>query len=174
MRKPRSVGVPTFSGVSPYVRVGGVEPPRAYTHCHLKTARLPFRHARRQSTNLHLSFRYRNYGVSQWLWCPIHPNRTLWDIRVMHVGPFLPNRTLVGSWGRTWAPFSSESDIRRAEKKPRMSFSPESDNREGGSVRCMTDSGESDAQGRGEGHEKVPTGFAGTLSWLSCSCSRDA
>ena len=35
------------------VRAGGVEPPRAYTHCHLKTARLPFRHARRQSTNLH-------------------------------------------------------------------------------------------------------------------------
>ena len=27
--------------------------PRAYTHCHLKTARLPFRHTRRQSTNLH-------------------------------------------------------------------------------------------------------------------------
>ncbi len=53
MRKPRSVGIPTFSGVSPCVRVGGVEPPRAYTHCHLKTARLPFRHTRRQSTNLH-------------------------------------------------------------------------------------------------------------------------
>ena len=35
------------------VRAGGVEPPRAYTHCHLKTARLPFRPARRQSTNLH-------------------------------------------------------------------------------------------------------------------------
>ena len=35
------------------VRAGGVEPPRAYTHCHLKTARLPFRHARRQSINLH-------------------------------------------------------------------------------------------------------------------------
>ncbi len=41
------------------VRAGGVEPPRAYTHCHLKTARLPFRHARRQSTNLHLYY----------LWC---------------------------------------------------------------------------------------------------------
>lgn len=52
MRKPRSVGVPTFSGDSPYVRVGGVEPPRAYTHCHLKTARLPFRHTRRQRDNL--------------------------------------------------------------------------------------------------------------------------
>ena len=38
------------------VRAGGVEPPRAYTHCHLKTARLPFRHARRQSTNLHLYY----------------------------------------------------------------------------------------------------------------------
>ncbi len=36
------------------VRAGGVEPPRAYTHCHLKTARLPFRHARRQSISLHL------------------------------------------------------------------------------------------------------------------------
>lgn len=35
------------------VRAGGVEPPRAYTHCHLKTARLPFRHARRQWINLH-------------------------------------------------------------------------------------------------------------------------
>ena len=53
MRKPRNVGIPTFSGVSPCVRVGGVEPPRAYTHCHLKTARLPFRHTRRQATNLH-------------------------------------------------------------------------------------------------------------------------
>ena len=39
------------------VRAGGVEPPRAYTHCHLKTARLPFRHARRQSTNLHQNLR---------------------------------------------------------------------------------------------------------------------
>lgn len=41
-------------GFQPFslVRVGGVEPPRAYTHCHLKTARLPFRHTRRQSVNL--------------------------------------------------------------------------------------------------------------------------
>ena len=39
------------------VRAGGVEPPRAYTHCHLKTARLPFRHARRQSTSLHQNLR---------------------------------------------------------------------------------------------------------------------
>ena len=39
------------------VRAGGVEPPRAYTHCHLKTARLPFRHTRRQSTNLHQNLR---------------------------------------------------------------------------------------------------------------------
>ena len=41
-------------GVFSMVRAGGVEPPRAYTHCHLKTARLPFRHARRQSISLHL------------------------------------------------------------------------------------------------------------------------
>lgn len=38
-----------------YVRVGGVEPPRAYAHCHLKTARLPFRHTRRQIIRLLLS-----------------------------------------------------------------------------------------------------------------------
>lgn len=38
----------------PIVRAGGLEPPRAYAHCHLKTARLPFRHARRQSISLHL------------------------------------------------------------------------------------------------------------------------
>ena len=48
--KPWYSNVPGFSIP---VRAGGVEPPRAYTHCHLKTARLPFRHARRQSINLH-------------------------------------------------------------------------------------------------------------------------
>ncbi len=31
-----------------FVRAEGVEPSRAFAHCHLKTARLPFRHARRQ------------------------------------------------------------------------------------------------------------------------------
>ena len=42
--KGRNLSAPAFHhGAS-----GGVEPPRAYTHCHLKTARLPFRHARRQ------------------------------------------------------------------------------------------------------------------------------
>ena len=51
--KPWYSNVPGFSIP---VRAGGVEPPRAYTHCHLKTARLPFRHARRQSTNLHLYY----------------------------------------------------------------------------------------------------------------------
>ena len=51
------------------VRVGGVEPPRAYTHCHLKTARLPFRHTRRQSTNLHpdaQSYNLRRVAVGGW------------------------------------------------------------------------------------------------------------
>ena len=47
------------------VRVGGLEPPRAYTHCHLKTARLPFRHTRRQVINLPLDCRNVQIGVSR-------------------------------------------------------------------------------------------------------------
>ena len=50
---------------SSLVRVGGLEPPRAYTHCHLKTARLPFRHTRRQVINLPLDCRNVQIGVSR-------------------------------------------------------------------------------------------------------------
>ena len=54
-------------GFQPFslVRVGGLEPPRAYTHCHLKTARLPFRHTRRQVINLPLDCRNVQIGVSR-------------------------------------------------------------------------------------------------------------
>ena len=43
--------------VSQMVRAGGFEPPRSFEHGHLKTARLPFRHARNGSdrTNLRMS-----------------------------------------------------------------------------------------------------------------------
>ena len=63
------VGISTIPALYPLVRVGGVEPPRAYTHCHLKTARLPFRHTRRQSTNLHpdaQSYNLRRVAVGGW------------------------------------------------------------------------------------------------------------
>ena len=53
-------------GFSIPVRAGGVEPPRAYTHCHLKTARLPFRHARKQSINLHLYYLWCKSACRNW------------------------------------------------------------------------------------------------------------
>lgn len=39
------------------VRAGGFEPPRSFEHGHLKTARLPFRHARNgvDRTNVNMS-----------------------------------------------------------------------------------------------------------------------
>mgnify|MGYP007002444088 CR=1 FL=1 len=64
------------SGVSIPVRAGGVEPPRAYTHCHLKTARLPFRHARRQSTNLHLFTPSNKSACRDWRTSTKRPHQT--------------------------------------------------------------------------------------------------
>ena len=37
------------------MRAGGFEPPRSFEHGHLKTARLPFRHARNGSDRINLS-----------------------------------------------------------------------------------------------------------------------
>lgn len=46
-----------------FVRTEGVEPSRASAHCHLKTARLPFRHVRRQLERLAQLSARRNNGV---------------------------------------------------------------------------------------------------------------
>lgn len=53
-----------------FVRTEGVEPSRASAHCHLKTARLPFRHVRRQTEMIACPRRWRNYkrvGFTPWI-----------------------------------------------------------------------------------------------------------
>ena len=69
------------------VRAGGVEPPRAYTHCHLKTARLPFRHARKQSISLHLNCEV-NKSACRGLWSNVLALvDVLWFLGVRGVQP---------------------------------------------------------------------------------------
>ncbi len=69
------------------VRAGGVEPPRAYTHCHLKTARLPFRHARRQSISLHPDCEV-NKSACRGLWSNVLALvDVLWSLGVRGVQP---------------------------------------------------------------------------------------
>lgn len=69
------------------VRAGGVEPPRAYTHCHLKTARLPFRHARRQSISLHPECEV-NKSACRGLWSNVLALvDVLWSLGVRGVQP---------------------------------------------------------------------------------------
>ena len=75
----RETPEPWYSNVPGFsipVRAGGVEPPRAYTHCHLKTARLPFRHARRQSTNLHLFTPSNKSACRDWRTSTKRPHQT--------------------------------------------------------------------------------------------------
>ena len=87
------------------VRAGGVEPPRAYTHCHLKTARLPFRHARRQSINLHL---IQNIAKSA---CRI--------VAEEHVSHFLRSDVRFGRIGQTGWAGQGARQVRRWKGHPK-------------------------------------------------------